>query len=170
MTITQAELKAKFDYRDDGQLVRKVSVMGPSGRIGSTIGFVLRDTTRPDKQGYLATKIHGHHYCVHKLIWLWHYGEIPDQLDHINRDSLDNRIENLRPATASQNTMNRKLFSNNRSGCRGVSWNKRQNKWFAYVDVNKRRKNLGYFQDLELADLVATEARDLYHGEFANVS
>ena len=166
--INQAELKDLFDYRADGNLVRRIAVRGPSGQVGRVVGAFLGDTSRPGK-GYMATKISGKHYCIHKLIWLWHYGEMPDQLDHINRNSLDNRIENLRVASKSENMMNRKTFKNSASGCRGVSWHKHLEKWAVYVDVNKKRKHLGYFGDLELADLVATEARDLYHGQFANI-
>jgi hypothetical protein len=51
-----------------------------------------------------------------------------------------------------------------------VSWHKAQQKWFVYVDVNKKRKNIGYFKDFEFAELVAIEAREKYHGAFANLS
>jgi hypothetical protein len=163
MTITQAKLKAMFDYRDDGQLVSKFASSGNNNYAGRAIGWSAA-------KGYRHTKINGKTYRLHTLIWLWHHGEIPEMLDHINKNTSDNRIENLRIATPSQNAMNRKLFSNNTSGCRGVAWHKHQAKWFAYVDFNRRRKCLGYFDDLELADLVATEARAIYHGEFANVS
>jgi hypothetical protein len=167
MSITQDQLKTLFDYRDDGNLTRRVAISGPSGKVGMVVGSFLGDTTRPGK-GYMATKISGKHYCIHRLIWMWHHGDMPEQIDHINRNSLDNRIENLRPATASQNTMNRKLFANSTSGCRGVSWHKKRGMWWSYVDVNKKRKSLGYFNDLELADLVAVEARSKFHGQFAN--
>lgn len=166
MAVTQQQLKALFEYRADGNLVRKVSVGGPAGQVGRVVGFQLKDPARPEKV-YMATKISGEHYCIHKLVWLWHHGFLPEQLDHINRNSVDNRIENLRLASACENMSNRKVFSNNTSGCKGVSWHKRSNQWFAYVDVRRKRKNLGYFDDLELAELVTTEARDLYHGKYA---
>jgi hypothetical protein len=105
---------------------------------------------------------------MHKLIYLYHHGVVPDQLDHINRDSTDNRIENLRPVNSFENTCNRRLFLNNTSGCKGVAWNKRVKKWQSYVSIKTKIKHLGYFDDLELADLVSTEARDLYHGKYAN--
>jgi hypothetical protein len=62
---------------------------------------------------------------------------------------------------------NRKLFKNNTSGCKGVYWNKRNRKWQVSVGVSKKQKHIGYFDDLELAELVALEARDKYHGNFA---
>ena len=88
---------------------------------------------------------------------------MPEQLDHINRNSVDNRIENLRIASKSENMMNRKTFKNSTSGCRGVSWNKHLEKWVVYVDVNKKRKHLGYFDTAEEAHKVFMEAKRLHH-------
>jgi uncharacterized protein YkuJ len=99
---------------------------------------------------------------------MWHTGVMPEELDHINRNTLDNRIENLRVANKSQNACNRTVFANNTSGIKGVSWNARNKKWFVYVDVNKKRNNIGYFDDIDLAELVAIEAREKLHGVYAN--
>jgi hypothetical protein len=163
--VTQQMLHDLFEYRADGNLIRKHAARGKGNCAGAVVGYRPKVISRQNR--YVSTKISGQHWCVHKLIYMYHFGEMPQQLDHINQNTLDNRIENLRPATSSQNCANRSLFSNNTSGCRGVSWNKRNKKWFVYVDFNKRRKNIGYFDDLDFADLVATEARDLYHGEYA---
>lgn len=163
--ITQAELKRLFDYRDDGNLIRKVATGGQCGQIGTVIGSVSTYSNRPDKK-YISTKIQGISYKVHRLIFLWHNGYLPEQLDHINRITLDNRIENLRPATISENASNRKIFSSNTSGAKGVSWHKISKKWFVYIDINKKRKNIGYFDDFELAELVSLEAHDKFHGAF----
>ena len=166
MSITQEQVKALFDYRDDGELIRKIPTSGPHGAAGLVVGFTLKDTNRPDKM-YKATKIGGQHFCIHRLIWVWHHGDWPEQLDHIDRNTLNNRIENLRAASASKNMMNRKMFTSNTSGCPGVSWHKLQKKWMAYVNVDKKRKNLGYFLDLDDAIKVSTEARKTYHGDFS---
>ncbi len=166
MSISQSELKELFDYRDDGVLVRKVATSGPSGAVGTVVGSFTRDTTRPGK-GYMVTKIRGKHYCVHRLIWLWHHGEMPECVDHVDRDTRNNRVENLRSASSVENMANRKMFSNNTSGCKGVHWHKRQQKWYAYVGVGGRNKSLGYFDDFAKAVGVATEARNQIHGQFA---
>lgn len=163
MELTQEMVVEMFDYHADGKLTRRHSMMGNGNYAGRVIG-TTPSGTRDDR--YSVTKVHGQHWCVHKLIYLYHHGVVPEQLDHINGEATDNRIENLRVATTAQNSCNRKLFSNNKSGCKGVSWHKKQSRWFVYVDANKKRKNIGYFDDLELADLVATEARNLYHGAF----
>lgn len=164
MQVTKELLHKLFDYREDGNLVRKHSTGGNGNYAGKVIGCVPKSKNNK----YVTTQIKGQHWCVHKLIYLYHYGHVPEQLDHINRNKLDNRIENLRPATSVQNASNRNLFKNNTSGCKGVSFKKETGKWFVYVNVNKKRKNIGYFEDLELAELVAIEARDKYHGKFAS--
>ena len=165
MSVTQKMIREMFEYRDDGNLIRRHSVGGN----GNYAGRVIGTTPKKDRSNrYSTTKVNGQHWCVHKLIYLYHYGVVPDQLDHINHNTTDNRIENLRPVNASQSASNRTLFKTNTSGAKGVSWHKASNKWFVYVDVNKKRKNIGYFEDLELADLVAIEARNKYHGAYAN--
>jgi len=165
--ITQEEVRTLFDYREDGSLIRKIATAGPGGQVGRVVGFVLAGgSERPDKK-YLATKIAGKHYCIHKLVYLWHHGEWPKQVDHINQDSLDNRIENLRVADSCGNMQNRKLFRNNKSGAKGVVWHKRVGKWQVYVGAKRVIKHIGYFEDFELAELVAHEARQKYHGAFA---
>lgn len=165
--ITKEEVRRLFDYREDGALIRKIAVGGPAGQIGRVVGFVLTGgAERPDKK-YLATKIAGKHYCIHKLVYLWHHGVWPEQLDHINQDSLDNRVENLRQADSCDNMQNRRVFKNNVSGAKGVCWHKRRNKWQVSVGVNCKIKHIGYFEDFELAELVAHEARQKFHGAFA---
>lgn len=162
--LTQAMVREMFDYRKDGNLVRRHSIMGNGNYAGRVVG------TKPSGERnfrYSTTKVSGQHWCVHKLIYMYHYGVVPAQLDHINRDTTDNRIENLRVASPASNMQNRNLFKNNTSGCKGVSWNKRIGQWQTYIQVDKRLKHLGYFDDLELAALVAMEARDKYHGAFA---
>lgn len=167
-TLTQDRARELFEYHEDGYLIRKISGAGPANKAGSKVGNYAAKNLGQRNARYISTKISGEHWCVHKLIFLWHHGHVPDQLDHINRDTLDNRIDNLRVATSEQNAQNRKLFSNSASGVKGVSWSKTNKAWFVYVNVNKKRKNIGYFKDPELAQLVAEEARDKYHGKYAN--
>ena len=164
--ITLSELLETFSYREDGNLVRIKPTTGPSGFVGSVVGFVNTDYSRKNKK-CIATKIGGKQYLVHRLIYMYHYGFMPEVVDHINRNCLDNRIENLRAADPSSNSSNRKVFSNNTSGHKGVSWDKGKNRWIAYVDVKRKRKHLGYFTGLEEAASAAVAARDHWHGVFA---
>lgn len=165
--VTQSLLHELFDYREDGNLVRRVAVRGPGGQVGRCIGSVTTGgKDRPDKK-YMITKIAGQHYCVHKLIYLYHHGYMPEQVDHINRNSLDNRVENMRAATGAQNMANRSVFKNNTSGVKGVSWHSGHKKWSAYVNVAGKRKHLGYCDDIAQAAKLVQAARDQLHGDYA---
>jgi hypothetical protein len=94
---------------------------------------------------------------------------LPKEIDHINGDRQDNRLENLREVTRSQNQLNKSLAKNNTSGTKGVSWHKKSKSWTVRLSVDKQSKNIGYFKDLELAELVAIEARNKYHGNYTKL-
>jgi hypothetical protein len=140
MTITQAELKKIFDYKD-GALYRKP-----------------KNVSRLDKNGYEKITINGRSYLVHRLIFLFHHGYLPTVVDHINRVRNDNRIENLRAATQQDNVRNSKMNSKNTSGYPGVWHNKKTNKWIAYINIDLVRKHIGAFNTFE----EAKEARIAY--------
>jgi len=96
--------------------------------------------------------------------------KVPDGMviDHINRDGMDNRSDNLRAATYSQNLYNRKKRSGTtQSKYKGIYWRKKVRKWQASIKCNKKRIELGYFRD----EIEAAKAYDRgamkYHGEFA---
>jgi len=96
-----------------------------------------------------------------------HYGYMPSEIDHKDTNKLNNKIENLRIANG-KNQQNVGFRVDNSSGAKNVYWHRPTNRWSVIVTANKVRHNLGYFNDIELADLVATESRDKYHGAFAN--
>ena len=148
-----------FEYRD-GKLYWKISNTNAI-KVGQEIGT-------ENARGYRRVSIDGNTYAVHRVIWVMFYGELSKetQVDHINGDAADNRIENLRLANNSQNCCNRRMKPNN-SGIKNVSFVKESQKYRVSLQVNKQRKFLGSYEDLELAELVALEARNKYHGEFA---
>ena len=87
-------------------------------------------------------------------------------VDHINGNRLDNRKSNLRICHKEKNPINCKKYKNNTSGCKGVSWSKRLNKWQVTININKRHIYLGLYSDLEEAITVRKEAEKKYFGEF----
>lgn len=87
--------------------------------------------------------------------------------DHINRNPFDNRKSNLRQATASENSMNRGLQSNNTSGITGVCWDKRREKWMAYIKINHKNIYLGTFDDKDDAIKARLNGEVKYMSEFA---
>lgn len=89
-------------------------------------------------------------------------------VDHMNHDILDNRKENLRIVTKSQNLMNRDLGRNNESGCNGVNWFKESQKWMVRITVDNEVIYLGLYENLEDAIRVRKEAEEKYFGEYQN--
>jgi hypothetical protein len=133
-----------------------IKIGGVVGSIGST--------------GYLQVRYRGKYYKVHRLIWMYHFGEIPEGLvvDHVDTDRLNNAITNLRLATVRQNTRNSKKHKTLTSVYKGVYWSAGHNAWRACIKVEGHTKVLGRF-DTEIAAYAAycIAAKDL-HGEFFN--
>lgn len=119
-----------------------------------------------DSNGYLNGTISGHPIYAHRAAWAWHHGEWPDgQIDHINHDKSDNRIENLRVVSNAENAKNRKMARNNTSGVAGLYWVKETSKWIARIHVNKKLINLGTFTNIaDAADArKAAERKHKFH-------
>jgi hypothetical protein len=91
-------------------------------------------------------------------------GEI---VDHVNGESLVNTRQNLRVVTNAQNQWNAKRPSHNTSGFKGVSFNRKDQKWVAYIHLNKKHVHLGYFETPEAAYEAYCAAARKYFGEFA---
>jgi hypothetical protein len=160
MMVTQKELHEIFEYRD-GQLIWKSPT---SNRV--SVGDVAGT---PHPSGYLKICVNGKKYFAHRLIYLFHHGHMPMFLDHIDRNGLNNKIENLREATLSQNSANTSIRSDNTSGYRGVSWDKKAKKWLAKITIFRKQKYLGYFSSPEAAYEVYCEAARNHYGKFANI-
>lgn len=88
-------------------------------------------------------------------------------VDHINHKKNDNRKVNIRIVTPSQNLMNTKMFANNTSGCKGVTWDKSRNKWMAHIKLNGKNKNLGRFIRFEDAVKARKDAEEKLFGEYS---
>jgi hypothetical protein len=157
--ITQAEILKYFEYKD-GNLYWKTMPCKRNDLIGTKAG-----TDIGDNRSHIT--INKKHYKTHRLIYFMFHGYMPKEVDHIDNNSLNNRIENLRPANRSEQCCNTRLRKNNTSGIKGVSFDKNRNKWIVAVAKNKKTVYTNRFKDLELAELVAIEARDKYHNSFA---
>lgn len=159
MEVTQELLHELFEYKD-GVLYWKVS-RTPKIKIGDSAGTLY-------KTGYLYTWIKNKQYRNHRLIFLMHHGFLPKYIDHVDNNPLNNRIENLREATKSQNGYNQKLNKKNTSGIKGVCWCKTKKRWKVQIWVEGKNKHLGYYDSIEVAKQVVQEARLKYHGAYAN--
>lgn len=155
--ITQQRLHELFEYRD-GTLIRKVGVA--AGKIAGTL-----DTST----GYWRINIDKKMYRLHRMIFLYHHGHLTDglQVDHIDMEKSNNRIENLREVTNAQNQHNTRITVTNNTGVKGVAWHKAKKKYKVTVSLNSKSIHLGYFDDLEEAKAAAIAGREKYHGTFA---
>lgn len=121
----------------------------------------------PEGCGYLQFSSKKKNYRAHRVIFFLHYGFVPDRIDHIDGNILNNSPENLRPANHSENMQNCKRRYCSNTGIKGVSYVTRTKKYLAQVECNNERVLSMSFDDIELAELVVVEARNLYHGSFA---
>ena len=135
----QARLHELFEYQD-GKLINRLHRLNqmPSG---SVAGHVT-------KKGYTNIRVDGRMYKAHRLIFLYHHGYIPEIIDHIDCDRENNRIENLRACTKSQNGMNR-AGAYGKSGVRNVY--QRGGKFQVHIRREGATHYFGTFETVEAA-------------------
>lgn len=157
--ITQKELLELFDY-NDGNLYWKVN-RGYHKTKGLKAGTI-------DYKGYIQISIgRGRLFKAHKLIYLFHTGINPTQIDHINGKRDDNRIENLREATNNNQQHNRGVRKDSKSGIKGILFREDRNKWTGYVGYNSKRHYIKMYDTKEEAINEVQKLRAKLHGEFA---
>jgi hypothetical protein len=156
--ITQDKLKEYLDYKE-GKLFWKKQ---PSSviSVGSEAGHI-------NLHGYVQIKIFNKRFYAHRIIFFMFNGYFPQEVDHIDGNKSNNKIENLRASTKSQNNMNSKKRKDNTSGIKGITWDKHRKKWKTYLQSNKIRYYLGSYVDIEMATQVINEFRKQQHNEYA---
>lgn len=162
--LTAEEARNLFHYDPvTGVLIRKVTV-GNTAKVGWIAGSI-------SNTGHLTVRVNGGLYLVHRIIWLIQTGEWPKcVIDHINCIPSDNRWDNLRDAEHYQNRANGRIYKNNTSGLKGVSFDKSKNKWEAYIRSDNKKVSLGRFATPEEAHEAYKYAAILRYGEFARFS
>ena len=158
--ILQKRFNEAFEYRD-GKLYWKINTNKSKKLIGKEAGCKTTGA-------YGSVNLDSKAYSIHKVIYCMHKGIMPTIVDHINLIRDDHRIENLRAADHHTNNYNKGVQKNNKLGMKNISWNKQNKKWWVQVIANGKKVVSLMFDDLELAQLVAYEARDKFHGAFAN--
>ena len=173
MQLTTDKIRELLDYNEEtGVFTWKERYASSSLSNGELIWYKLGDARlEGTKAGRIHTngrgyprvdiKLFGKHYRASRLAFLWMGEELPEQVDHKDRDSTNNRWSNLAVSNASLNAKNQSMPSNNTSGVTGVSWEKRSSKWQAEVVVDGVRHRLGLFDhdDLDLAAMEVMEFR-----------
>jgi hypothetical protein len=140
--ISYDPLTGSFSYKKAGHGRRKGSV----GTINAS--------------GYVQLCVSYKRYSGQRLAWYLTYGVWPkNYIDHINCNPLDNKLSNLREATASQNQCNRKS--------KGYSYHKGSGKYQARIQVNGKTTYLGWYDTEQEARKSFEDAQEQYHGDFA---
>lgn len=155
--LTYEQVAHYIEHRD-GKLFCRASRRGRRVEVGEQLGGI-------DSRGYQRLFLLGRNYPVHRIVWLLVRGEWPlGHLDHINGDKADNRIENLRLCTLSQNAANRRS-SAKRDLPIGVSRH-----WKGRYMAVCAREYLGMFADPESAGKAYDAAASRKYGEFATLN
>lgn len=156
--LTKGVAHQIFEYRD-GELFWKIN----RGNIaaGTKAGVINR-------RGYLQVMVQKKNYLGHRVIFLMHHGYMPPEIDHIDGNPSNNRIENLREATHEQNIANIGLRKTNTSGAKNVIYREKKKRWEVSLCFNGERFYGGQFRDFSSAQTAAAELRDKVHKEFAN--
>jgi len=161
---SQERLKRLFSYDSaTGDLTWKSrdDVKNPgwntkfAGRIAGTV----------QHRGYRRIAIDNKAFWAHRLVWVWLYGTIPDEIDHANGNPGDNRANNLRNASRLENCRNTGK-KRNKSGYKGVKWIPWSEKWQARIKVGKKEEYLGLFNTREAAAQAYEQAAKHHFGIF----
>ncbi len=160
LTVTADEARRTFAY-DGGRLFWRNN---PSGRrlpINAPVGNITTG-------GYRSVGWKYQKWAVHRLVFLIAHGYLPPDVDHINGDRDDNRAENLRAASRSDNLKNSRTRADNTSGVKGVHWDAQRGKWKAQIKVGDKKLFLGFADNPQDLAPAVRAAREQHHGAFAN--
>jgi hypothetical protein len=152
-SISQSVVRELFTY-SEGQLLWNIRKKGIKRR---QAGF-------KSKAGYTQIRINKKLFYLHRLVWIYHFGETPFEIDHIDGNPANNFLENLREATHQQNLSNMKKHVDNKSGYVGVT--KCYNKWLAKIMIDGVAINIGSFDTPEAASDAYQKTASEHRKEF----
>ena len=157
--LTQQQVQEAFTYKDGGLYwkIRPTNAVSIGERAGTL-----------NKNGYRSIQVYGCRTKEHRIIFLYHHGYLPDEVDHKDRVKTNNRIENLREATRSQNAVNGPGIVTATSKNKRVS--KKRKKWRATVTIDNKSHHIGTFDNEEQAAKAYDDYVQSIHGEFAKTN
>jgi hypothetical protein len=161
-TLPALALLEEMFYITDGILFWKKNPPRKNNFVGKEVGG-------PSRGGYRIVKLGGVRYLTHRIMYYMYTGEDPIgyEIDHIDGNSSNNHKENLRKATHSQNSKNRRSTTRNKSGHPGVLYRDAKKKWQASIRLNGRFIHLGYFENKEDAIDTYINACNSHFGEYS---
>lgn len=159
--VSQDRLKESLDYDPQTGIFTWVAPTSNRMKVGDIAG--TRRTA-----GYIAIRIYGRFYLAHRLAFIWMTGACPAMVDHVNRDTSDNRWENLRPATASGNSRNTGSRQGSSSKYLGVCWVAAKRKWRVQIKIDGTSRYIGDFKSETEAAKAYDAAAARHYGDFAS--
>ena len=151
--LSQDEVRQAFDYDPDSGLLKWKISPGTGVKAGQIAGSV-------HYRGYIQINYKRMNLLAHRVIWVYMTGKNPTEfIDHIDGNASNNKWINLREATNKQNQENRAQQANNSSGYRGVTYRKKEKRWQAQVQHNKKYVYLGCYATKEQANEVVVNWR-----------
>ena len=168
MSISQEYLKSIINYNpESGAMTWKFR--SPTSRKNKHFNAIWggkeagkTDVTKTGSK-YKRITIDKRSYATHRLAFLYMLGYFPVEVDHNDRDGLNNSWNNLSESTRPENMLNKSRYKSNTSGVTGVSWHKREQKWSARITVEGKRVTLGSFDNIEDAESIVKSER-IKHG------
>jgi hypothetical protein len=161
-------LKEHLDYNPDTGIIIWKKITSNRVKVGREAGGCKPSLWCPTPRVEKSIGFKGGRYLLSRIIYFMYYGEDPAELtiDHIDGNPLNNKISNLRLATRGQNSFNKKLQINNKSGVSGVYFRNDVNKWTAVIQVRGKKTTLGCYQTKKEAIQARREAEPKHFGEF----
>lgn len=157
---TVERLRELFSYDPETGIVTR-NIAAPKIPAGAAVGTL-------NSAGALICRADYQIVYVHRVAWALFYGEEPPPIiDHINGTRSDNRIANLREATAQQNTQNRRASKFSKSKIKGAHWSSLEKKWRSSIKIDGKFHHLGWFRNCDDAAAAYRAAEIKFFGEFA---
>lgn len=140
-----------YDKRS-GKLFWNKEIKRHTQLLGKEVGSVFINNGGNKKRKYRRFRLFGKVYFSHRIIWFLNYGYMPNIIDHIDGNGLNNKLSNLRDVSLSENQKNRYTHRNGRLF--GTTFFKRNNKWMSVKIIGKSRIHLGYYKTEEEAHII----------------
>jgi len=161
--ITQEYIKSILHYNPETGVFTWLEDVNPRARKGMIAGGL-------SGSGYILISINNYRTGAHRLAFLYILGYIPEMVDHIDRNPQNNSWDNLRVCTSKTNAYNAGLRTDNKSGYKGITWDRSRGKWFVCLSVNSKTIGLGRYKDIEDAIRAYNKGAKKHHKEFAYIN
>ena len=164
--LTYERAAELLEYNPEtGELTWKVKTKNGKFHPGDVAGWLSRDNRLKNKSGYIRIGVDGTSYMAHRLAWLLVHGSWPEELDHVDGDKLNNRLENLREVSHIENMRNqRRRINSQKDGHLGVRWDTQRDLWKADIGHKGKSIVLGHFDKKEDAIKARKDAEEKYWG------